>query len=132
MALAGLERELLLGHGLGVELGERVGSSPKGGVERTVGLIKASHRLVLPLPPHAIARIDRCEQPSNQAPIGEENPKSKGQEKEGGGERRESLSKPDFIFYCNPPRSLLETRTKRIKRGRRKEKGVDRQRKKSG
>jgi hypothetical protein len=67
MTLAGLEGELLLRHGLGVELGESVGGSPEGGVERTVGLVKASHRLVLPLPPHAIARIDRCERASEQS-----------------------------------------------------------------
>ena len=52
VALAGLEGELLLGHGLGVELGEGVGGAAEGGVERAVGLVQARRGLRLPLPGH--------------------------------------------------------------------------------
>jgi hypothetical protein len=39
VALAGLEEELLLGHGLCVELGEGIGGAAEGGVERAIGLV---------------------------------------------------------------------------------------------
>jgi len=59
MALAGLEGELLLGHGLGVELGEGVGGAAEGGVERAVGLVQARRGLRLPLPGHRRRRRSR-------------------------------------------------------------------------
>ena len=52
VALAGLEGELLLGHGLGVELGEGVGGAAEGGVERAVGLVQPRRGIRLPLPGH--------------------------------------------------------------------------------
>lgn len=52
VALAGLEGELLLGHSLGVELGEGVGGTAEGGVERAVGLVQPRCGLRLPLPSH--------------------------------------------------------------------------------
>ena len=53
MALSGLERDLLLVHGLRVELGERAGGATEGGVERPIHLVQP-RRLRLPLPPHRI------------------------------------------------------------------------------
>lgn len=59
VALAGLEGELLLGHGLGVELGEGVGGAAEGGVERPVGLVQPRRRVRLPLPGHRRRRRRR-------------------------------------------------------------------------
>ena len=53
MALSSLESNLLLVHGLRVELGERVGGAAEGGVQRPIHLIQP-RRLRLPLPPHRI------------------------------------------------------------------------------
>jgi hypothetical protein len=50
--LPGLEGELLLRHGLGVELGEGVGGAAEGGVERAVGLVQPRCGFRLPLPGH--------------------------------------------------------------------------------
>lgn len=50
--LAGVEGLLLLGDGLGVELGEGVGCAAEGGVERAVGLVQARRHLRLALPRH--------------------------------------------------------------------------------
>lgn len=50
--LAGVEGLLLLGDGLGVELGEGVGCAAEGGVERAVGLVQARSRLRLALSRH--------------------------------------------------------------------------------
>jgi hypothetical protein len=52
VALAGLEGEFLLGHGLRVQLGQGVGGAAEGGVERAVGLIQARRRVRLPLTRH--------------------------------------------------------------------------------
>jgi len=52
VALAGLEGELLLGHGLRVELGEGVGGAAEGGVERAIGLVQPRRGVRLPLPDH--------------------------------------------------------------------------------
>jgi hypothetical protein len=52
VALAGLEGELLLGHGLRVQLGQGVGGATERGVERAVGLVQARRRVRLPLPRH--------------------------------------------------------------------------------
>lgn len=60
VALAGLEGELLLGHGLGVELGEGVGGAAEGGVERAVGLVQPRRGIRLPLPGHRRRRRRRA------------------------------------------------------------------------
>jgi hypothetical protein len=52
VALAGLEGELLLGHGLRVQQGQGVGGTAERGVERAVGLVQARRRVRLPLPRH--------------------------------------------------------------------------------
>jgi hypothetical protein len=49
---AGLEGELLLGHGLGVELGEGVRGAAEGGVERAVCLVQPRRGFRFPLPGH--------------------------------------------------------------------------------
>lgn len=57
--LAGLEGELLLGHGLGVELGEGIGGAAEAGVERAVGLVQPRCGVRLPLSGHRRRRRRR-------------------------------------------------------------------------
>lgn len=65
MALAGLEGDFLLVHGLGVQLGERVGRAAEGGVERPIHLVKA-RRVRFPLPRHGFdEKNDRRRNPKN-------------------------------------------------------------------
>ncbi|RRT43243.1 hypothetical protein BHM03_00036206, partial [Ensete ventricosum] len=58
MTLAGLEGELLLVHGLRVELRERISGSAEGGIQRPIGLIEP-RRLRFPLPRHRSNREAR-------------------------------------------------------------------------
>ena len=50
--LAGAEGAPLQRHGLGVEVGERVGGAAEGRVQRAVRLVHPRRRLRLPLPRH--------------------------------------------------------------------------------
>lgn len=62
VALAGSEGQLLLAHGLGVELGEGIGGAAEGGVHGPIGLVQA-RGVGLPLLGHR-RRLRRQRNPS--------------------------------------------------------------------